>query len=122
MSGRKISILDIAAAITGDEKIPVSIGTGPDDNIALTPALLMEYISDALGLENAIIHCGDYNATLQLFPNLGGTGSGGTVKKNNEFDIIIGSLDPFTVPVGCTIRAKKNLPSISDPADWRIFY
>lgn len=122
MANKKISILNELTLITGDEKIPVSTELVPNDNAALTPNSLMQYIVDTLGLDGVIIHCGDYNATLQLFPNSGGTGSAGSVRRNNEFDIITGSLDPAVLPVGCTIRAKIHNPSITDPADWRIFY
>lgn len=122
MADKKISQLDDIVLILGDEKIPVSTELIPNDNAAVTPNSLMQFIVDQLGLDGVIIHCGDYNATLQLFPNSGGTGSGGSVRKHNEFDIITGSLDANILPVGSTIRAKKHNPSISDPADWRIFY
>lgn len=79
----------------------------------------VKYDAPASG-KKVVVHCGDYNATSQQFPNSGGTGTSGALEVGNEFDIVTGSVDPVTVPVGSTIRYKGGDSTL--PASWRIYY
>lgn len=65
---------------------------------------------------------GNYDASVDQFPNSGGSGLGGAIEKGNEWDIsVAGTLGGEEVPAGATIRAKVDNPG-DVLADWRIYY
>ena len=71
---------------------------------------------------NMVVDCGNHNASSNLFPTAGGTGTAGAIKRGNQFDITVaGTLGGVDVEPGVTIRAK-----IDDPgqtlSNWRIYY
>jgi hypothetical protein len=69
-----------------------------------------------------VIDCGAYNASGNVFPSSGGTGTAGAIQRGNTFDIsVAGVLGGEAVPVGATIRAKINAPG-NVLANWRIYY
>lgn len=111
----KISNLDPADALTGDELIP---GVQEGGNVKLTPNQIKAHAKQT----GMVILIGNWNASGDVFPETGGTGSEGAVEKGNEWDITVaGTLDGDFVPAGATIRAKVNTPG-QDGSNWRIFY
>lgn len=82
-------------------------------------AVNSKYDAPASG-KKIIVHCGDYDASIQQFPSGGGTGISGAIEQGNEFDIINGSVDPSLLPIGSTIRAKINAPG-QIVSNWRIY-
>jgi hypothetical protein len=78
---------------------------------------------------DAVINLGDYDATGDLYPDDGtavGTGVGGAIVKNNEFNVPAGgvSLDRGTgvefIPGGTTLRALVDNPG-QTPANWKSY-
>lgn len=65
---------------------------------------------------------GDYDASTNLFPETGGSGTDGAVRKGDCFDISVGgNLGGEDVGVGATIRAKVNDPG-QTLSNWRIYF
>lgn len=67
-------------------------------------------------------NCGFYDASVNVFPASGGTGPGGSIQKDNTFDISVsGTLGGQLVPAGATIRAVIDSPG-QTLANWRIYF
>lgn len=68
------------------------------------------------------IDCGPYDASTNLYPATGGTGTSGAIKRGNTFEITVaGTLGAEDVPVGTTIRALVDTPG-NTRANWRHHY
>jgi len=64
--------------------------------------------------------CGNYDASTNLFPEVGGTGALGVISKGDVFVISVGgTLGGVAVQVGDTIRAMSDLP-VQTLANWTI--
>jgi len=80
-------------------------------NAAATAALnAAKAYTDAAGL-NTVNDRGGYNASTNLFPVTGGSGTTGTVKKGDMWTLTVaGTLNSVTEPVGTVIRALIDAP------------
>lgn len=69
-----------------------------------------------------VIDCGGHDASTNLFPTTGGTGTAGAIARGNQFDITVaGTLGGMDVEPGATIRAKVDAPG-QTLSNWRIYY
>lgn len=71
---------------------------------------------------NMVIDCGNHDASTNLFPTTGGTGTAGAIKRGNQFDITVaGTLGGVDVEPGATVRAKVDTPG-QTLGNWVINY
>jgi hypothetical protein len=84
---------------------------------------LIDTLNTVGATSNAVmIDCGDYDASTNLFPNAGGTGTAGAIKRGNFFYIsVAGVIGGVDIPVGARITAKVNAPG-QTLANWYIDY
>lgn len=81
-------------------------------------------IGDSSSVSGAWIDCGTVDLSSNDFPEDGGTGPSGAIRKNNTFDVAVGGPSPGggdPIPDGATIRALVDDPG-QDPANWRTYY
>ncbi len=63
---------------------------------------------------------GNYDASTNLFPEVGGTGSSGVVLRGNQFPVVVGgNLNGEFVPAGSILFALDDQPA-QDASKWRI--
>jgi hypothetical protein len=79
-----------------------------------------------IGLANAIVFCGTWNLSGNSLPNVGGTGSGGSIEKGNEFFSPTASTsllgrDGGIIPANVLLRAMINNPG-QDISNWLVIY
>lgn len=71
--------------------------------------------------DGVIINIGDWDASADTFPNSGGTGPSGAIKKGNEVNIIVaGAPGGYPIEIGAIMRAKIDNPG-QVLTNWRIF-
>lgn len=71
---------------------------------------------------NAIIDCGVFDASVNLFPTTGGTGAGGSILRGNQFQVSVeGVINSIAIPEGATLQALVNNPG-QTTSNWRIFF
>lgn len=77
--------------------------------------------------DKLIVHfCGNFDASLNVFPVLGGTGTGTAINLGDEFRVATAGVlkdqdeSAFPVPVGMMVRALVNNPGQLG-ANWRLY-
>lgn len=74
--------------------------------------------------DGILINIGSWDASTNLYPATGGTGSGGAVKKGNRWKLSVGGNigeDGELVAAGTVIEAWVNTPG-QDPANWKRYF
>ena len=118
---KKITELPTAGALSGLEYVEI-VQDGINKKVAAA-----NLSGGTFDLSGVVRHRGNISLFSNLFPNTGGTGSGGTVEANNRFYVGTASSTLTDeagnlIPAGAFIEARSNNPSTTDGADWWVYY
>ena len=83
------------------------------------------FLAQSANVTGTIVYCGDWNLSLDVVPQTGGTGTAGAINKGNLFYVDVGAVN-LTGPDGGKIlkgyiaMARINVPGIdlSDRTKW----
>lgn len=120
MADKRISDFDNASALAGDELVAL---VQNEDNVKIT---LTEFIRQILGLSAEFVisvDCGEWDASGNLFPAVGGTGDGGVVERGNYFKIVGGGTlgeSPVQGNQKLILHALYDNP-LQDESKWKIY-
>lgn len=107
--------------LNGDWEFYAGKYDGVDETTSITilgddsQVILIHITGSGGSTDGAWIDCGDLDASGGALPTTGGTGTGGYFKRNNTLQVTTeGTIDGVFLPVGTTIMARQDEPTI----DW----